>query len=324
MKILRYLLIGFFVFGFTTMSYAVDKTLKQYGVTRILPKTEQTVEYQAGDDGTYEKGNPASPRYVDNGDGTISDKATGLMWIKQPTLIIPGASVRADNQIQVAHGDWATSHAHIIGDLVRAIEATTGVNASRAGYVVTAASGTPFSAADLGREILINNVSQGFVQVVTSSTVVKVSSTGTTASNPLTIKSFYVCVVDHTSGTFLDDLASGYWRETFWTRSAANLTTPSKMTWSNALLNSEALIYAGFSDWRLPNVKELLSIADYSVYSPAVNGTFFPNTQSDDYWSGTTYAGDTAFAWDVYFDGGDVYAGGKTFEDYVRPVRSSQ
>jgi hypothetical protein len=205
-----------------------DKTLKQYGVTRILPKTGQTVEYQAGDDGTYEKGNPASPRFVDNGDGTISDKATGLMWIKQPELIIPGASVRTDNQIQVAHGNWVTSHAYIIGDLV--------------------------------------------------------SSAGGDAAP------FYVCIVAHTSGTFADDLAAGRWILTVWTASAAALTAPKIMNWSNAIINSEALIYAGFSDWRLPNVKELPSIVDYSVYSPAINGTFFPNTQSGVYWSGTTYA----------------------------------
>jgi hypothetical protein len=239
-----------------------DKTLKQYGVTRILPKTGQTVEYQAGDDGTYEKGNPASPRYVDNGDGTISDKATGLMWIKQPELIIPGASVRADNQIQVAHGDWVTSHAYIIGDLVSR-------NASDAGP-------------------------------------------------------FYVCIVAHTSGTFADDLAAGKWILTVWTLSAAGLTTPSYMTWANSIINCEALVYAGFSDWRLPNIKELPSIVDYSAYSPAIDGTFFPNTQSDGYWSGTTFAASTDYAWLVSFGNGNVGGVDKTFEKCVRPVRSSQ
>jgi len=225
-----------------------------------LPKTGQTVEYQAGDDGTYEKG-WVGTQFTDNLDGTISDSATGLMWIKQPELIIPGASVRTDNQIQVAHGDWVTSHAYIIGDLVS-------------------------------------------------------SDGGDTAP-------FYVCIVAHTSGTFADDLTAGKWILTVWTLSAAGLTTPSYMTWANSIINCEALVYAGFSDWRLPNIKELPSIVDYSAYSPAIDGTFFPNTQSDYYWSGTTCALYTDFAWLVHFYDGYVDRVTETVEYYVRPVRGS-
>jgi hypothetical protein len=46
-----------------------------------LPKTGQTIVAKAGDDGTYQKGYPKSgTRFVNNGDGTITDNATGLMW----------------------------------------------------------------------------------------------------------------------------------------------------------------------------------------------------------------------------------------------------
>lgn len=43
-------------------------------------KTGQTDSFQAGDDGDLELGTARS--YTDNGDGTITDNATGLMWEK--------------------------------------------------------------------------------------------------------------------------------------------------------------------------------------------------------------------------------------------------
>ncbi|GAH45389.1 unnamed protein product, partial [marine sediment metagenome] len=56
-----------------------------------IPKTGQTVSYRDGDDGDLEKGYPVTPPWlVDNEDGTITDKATGLMWVKDP-INNPGA-----------------------------------------------------------------------------------------------------------------------------------------------------------------------------------------------------------------------------------------
>jgi len=46
----------------------------------MLPKTGQTISYRDGDDGYYEAGWEDGERFTDNGDGTITDNATGLMW----------------------------------------------------------------------------------------------------------------------------------------------------------------------------------------------------------------------------------------------------
>ncbi len=48
---------------------------------RKLPATGQTTSYVAGDDGDAEVGGAKS--YVDNADGTITDRNTGLMWEKK-------------------------------------------------------------------------------------------------------------------------------------------------------------------------------------------------------------------------------------------------
>ncbi|RMF73182.1 MAG: DUF1566 domain-containing protein [Planctomycetota bacterium] len=46
-------------------------------------RTGQTTSYAAGDDGEHQAGVAwPSPRFTDNGDGTVTDHLTGLMWLK--------------------------------------------------------------------------------------------------------------------------------------------------------------------------------------------------------------------------------------------------
>ncbi len=80
----------------------------------------------------------------------------------------------------------------------------------------------------------------------------------------------------------------------------------------------------GHNDWRLPNSKELLSIADRTRWDPAVDTTYFFNILSSAYWSSTTYAGYTSSAWFVTFSSGG--SGGNVKADglYVRCVRGGQ
>ena len=48
-----------------------------------VPKTGQTISYEPGDDGYYQKGVAwPNPRFTDNGDGTVTDNLTGLIWLK--------------------------------------------------------------------------------------------------------------------------------------------------------------------------------------------------------------------------------------------------
>jgi hypothetical protein len=46
-----------------------------------IPRTGQKTSYAAGDDGVLRKGKPwPAPRFTDNGDGTVTDHLSGLIW----------------------------------------------------------------------------------------------------------------------------------------------------------------------------------------------------------------------------------------------------
>jgi len=95
----------------------------------------------------------------------------------------------------------------------------------------------------------------------------------------------------------------------------------STFTWVNALSQCEGLNYAGHSDWRLPNAKELLSIVNYQNSDPAINTTYFPATAAYHYWSSTTLVGLPNSAWRVHFFFGYMGNYYKSDSYHVRCVR---
>ena len=82
-------------------------------------------------------------------------------------------------------------------------------------------------------------------------------------------------------------------------------------TWEDAIAWCENLDFGGHTDWRLPNINELLSIFNYQNYNPSVNSTFFPSVDRSimgDFgigdWTSTTYDFNPELAWKVNFTGG--------------------
>ena len=88
------------------------------------------------------------------------------------------------------------------------------------------------------------------------------------------------------------------------------------MDWYDAMTWVKTLRVGGYTDWRLPTKEELEAFVKRAGKSPAdyFNANGFNNVQSSGYWSSSTVAGYTGFAWGV-----DVING-----YYVWPVRSGQ
>ena len=73
------------------------------------------------------------------------------------------------------------------------------------------------------------------------------------------------------------------------------------------------LTLGGFTNWRLPTKKELEGIVLNSVGSPTIDIVYFKNTESSYYWSSTTYADYSSYAWFVPFGYGYL-------SDFIRVI----
>jgi hypothetical protein len=126
---------------------------------------------------------------------------------------------------------------------------------------------------------------------------------------------------DHGNGTVTDNMTG-----LMWVKAPHSLTGNSgTMTWNNAIDFCNGLSHAGHSDWRLPNVRELQSLIDYGRFNLALpSGHPFTGVQSDWYWSSSTSADYTGFAWRVFLYYGYVYYDLKTNTYCVWPVRAGQ
>ncbi|MFI3299485.1 MAG: DUF1566 domain-containing protein [Rikenellaceae bacterium] len=70
------------------------------------------------------------------------------------------------------------------------------------------------------------------------------------------------------------------------------------MTWAEAKKYCDELEFAGYSDWRMPTLKELFSISDFSEGWPYIDTTYFKLAtgvvgKDEQYWADNKYTGET-------------------------------
>lgn len=98
----------------------------------------------------------------------------------------------------------------------------------------------------------------------------------------------------------------------------------STVNWADALKSTVSATTVGYSDWRLPNLKELQSIVEDKCYAPAINTSIFPNTPASLFWSASASASNSSFVWVVDFSNGFASKNVKYYGGQVRLVRAGQ
>lgn len=99
--------------------------------------------------------------------------------------------------------------------------------------------------------------------------------------------------------------------------------TPTTYSWQEAFEGVAAYTDTNYTNWRLPNINELRTIAAYDVSAPAINGVAFPNTPSSlSLCSSTPDTLDGNKSWVMTMEKGDDMTAKRIFSYSVKLVRN--
>lgn len=142
--------------------------------------------------------------------------------------------------------------------------------------------------------------------------------------------------VDNKDGTVTDLVTGLMWKKCpekmAWGKTGCSeIEIPATYgTWSLALSSANNVNtsggYAGYSDWRVPNVKELSSLIERQCISPSINLTVFPNTPASGFWTNSPYRSNPTGGSGVWFVQFAWIGSSQTWNAplYVRLVRSGR
>ncbi len=277
-------------FGQISFAQSVKKTMKR------IPDSGQNTSYTNtfGEDNDY---SIYTPFYVDNGDGTITDTITGLMWQKTDggEMTIDSAHKYVQQLNLATYTDWRLPNM-IESFSILALDATNPaiitqffIN-SNAEYWWTAdtAFNNPSkiwvsnSGGGQGPHPKIETISAGGNKRFHTRAVRDIT-TPTLISNRF---------IDNGDSTITDQLTDLVWQK---------FTSSDTLSWENALTRAEGASTAGYQDWRLPNIKELASIVNYKANNPAAFTNIFSSLKAANFWSSTTQFNHVSNAWYVDF-----------------------
>lgn len=104
-----------------------------------------------------------------------------------------------------------------------------------------------------------------------------------------------------------------------------NCKSPGRCDTEKYVADVNATALCGYTNWRLPTVKELEGIVHYGRSYPAIDPAYFPNTPSSAFWSGSPCAYNSDGSWYVYFGYGYANVDGRSDEgNSVRLVRGGK
>jgi hypothetical protein len=256
---------------------------------------------------------PRPVGYTDNGDGSVTDAVTGLVWEKTPaaTIACPGSNVDPPGSCKPAEaaaycaskgGAWRLPTRRELMTLVDYDIVAPGPTIDAAAFPGTL-SQTYLTSSPLAGDptqawavSFVNGNTAG--RATTANGWVRCVSSKPTACPP----AHYQVQAD---GSVLDAYTGLTWRQS---QSTHDYTFSSAQT-------------ACQSPWRLPSPTELQTIVDDTADQPAIDLDVFPGTSNEGFWTGLAAAGATDSAWFVSFPTGSSSTTPTTALLRVRCVR---
>ena len=259
-----------------------------------------------GQDAQY---NGLQPSYTDNGDGTITDLNTGLMWQKTPDLDHKSTHDQAIAGVAsfnlAGYNDWRLPSIKELYSLTD----FRGSSMNKTPYINTTYFDFVFGDWSKGERTIdaqywSSNIYLGTVFGRGETAIFGVNFAdgrikGYGLRPNLSMRQFVRYVrgnpayglndfVDNGDSTITDQATGLIWMKT---------DSGTTMNWADSLSYCENLEYAGQTDWRLPNVKELQSIVNYDrapdaqnpdQQGPAIDPIFGLTEVESWFWSSTT------------------------------------
>lgn len=289
------------------------------GLEKLFTNTQVVNEISIDDDyygqDAHYSGN--KPQYEDNSDGTVDDLVTGLMW--QQTMDEKKTYEEAVNYANASnlggYSDWRLPTIKELFSLILYTGTSGGESAGEL-FIDTNYFDQPIGDTSIGeREIdaqvwsrtqYVSTTMHGDATIFGVNFVDgRIKGYGLVKPRSKAANKGYFRLVrgntDYGNNIFIDnedgtisDLATGL----MWQMADDGITKD----WEESLNYAEDLSLASYTDWRLPNIKELQSIVDYSkspstTDTPAIDDLFVlseikdPNGEKNYgfYWSSTTH-----------------------------------
>ena len=301
-----------------------------------------------------------TPRFKDNGNGTVTDQLTGLIWLKNANCagpmtwddaltycnsLVSGSCGLSDGSVA---GDWHCPNIIELESLTNAEELDSAAWLNTQGFSNVAShyywSSTNHRPSNFGYSVDMGGgynlvydwaKHQTFYVWPVRGGVSAPAQTWRTGQSGSSITgadgdlqrgvSWPVPrFKDNSDGTVTDQLTGLVWLKK--TDCAPKTFWSDALTFCNALASGSCGLTDGSvaGDWRLPNRKELLSLIDYSKSKLPTENPFDPGL-STSFWSSTTnkynYFG---YKWVVSTDNGNVYSTSHSNFLAVWPVREGQ
>lgn len=260
----------------------------------------------------------STAQYKDNGDGTITDSISGLMWQQTDAgeMTLEQAQKYANDLKLAGHDDWR---------LPCPMELFCIMDHRLHGPAMNTRWFTASAARYWWTETARPDNTEKYWQVNTGGGIgahAKSEAVGAGGENPVHTR----CVRGvspwgtgprlrkNTDGTVTDLVTGLVWQQQL---------SPQAMTWEQAQQYCQKLSLGGQSDWRLPTIRELRSISNDRLAQPSLDPDFFSGADSVPCWSATTQSNRPERAWYTDFTSGLVTYRDKTEQLQVLSVRGT-